>query len=61
MIGRGAFHAVLAQGLPELLIVEDDEALASYLASVMIDDGYRVVCAHSRSEALKIHPQPLLA
>ncbi len=46
---------------PSLLIVEDDKALASYLASVMEDDGYRVICAHSRAEALGICPQPLLA
>ena len=57
----GAFHAAHAQGIPALLIVEDDEALAGYLASVMEDEGYRVVCAHSRPEALAIHPQPLLA
>lgn len=56
-----AFHSSLAREIPSLLIVEDDEALASYLASVMIDDGYRVVCAHSRPQALQIHPQPLLA
>ncbi|MFA6921598.1 MAG: response regulator [Gallionella sp.] len=55
----GAFHAALAS--PALLIVEDDEALAGYLAGVMIDEGYRVVCAHSRSAALEIRPQPLLA
>ncbi|MFA6971569.1 MAG: response regulator [Gallionella sp.] len=55
----GAFHA--DHTLQELLIVEDDEALAGYLASVMIDDGYRVTCAHSRPEAMTIHPQPLLA
>lgn len=61
MSGQGAFHAALAQGFPSLLIVEDDEALASYLASVMIDDGYRVVCARTRQEALGIRPQPLLA
>lgn len=54
-----ALHA--AQQIPSLLIVEDDEALASYLASVMEDDGFRVICAHSRSEALAISPQPLLA
>lgn len=47
--------------LPSLLIVEDDQALASYLASVMEDDGFRVICVHSRTEALNIHPQPLLA
>ncbi len=61
MSGQGTFHAALAQGFPALLIVEDDEALASYLASVMIDDGYRVVCARTRQEALEIRPQPLLA
>lgn len=44
-----------------LLIVEDDEALCSYLASIMEQDGYRVYCAHNRPEALKIKPQPLLA
>lgn len=44
-----------------LLIVEDDEALGSYLANVMMDEGYRVYCAHTRSEALSIKPQPLLA
>lgn len=46
---------------PALLIVEDDQALASYLASVMEDSGFRVLCAHSRTEALNIRPQPLLA
>ena len=46
---------------PSLLIVEDDKALASYLACVMEDDGYRVTCAHSRPEALQIWPQPQLA
>ncbi len=44
-----------------LLIVEDDESLASYLAGVMREAGYRVFCAHSRHEALAIKPQPLLA
>ena len=60
----GPFHATLGPAIPAipaLLIVEDDEALAGYLASVMIDEGYRVVCAHTRPEALAIHPQPLLA
>ncbi len=56
-----AFHNALAQGMPSLLIVEDDEALASYMAEIMTDEGYRVVCAHSRAEALAIRPQPLLA
>ncbi|MDD2721766.1 MAG: response regulator [Gallionella sp.] len=44
-----------------LLIVEDDQSLASYLAEVMKAEGYQVVCAHSRHEALSIRPQPLLA
>ena len=44
-----------------LLIVEDDEALASYLARVMTDAGYQVSCAHTRPGALAIKPQPLLA
>ena len=44
-----------------LLIVEDDEALASYLARVMADEGYQVFCAHTRAAALAIKPQPLLA
>jgi len=44
-----------------LLIVEDDEALASYLAGVMKAEGYRVSCARSRSEALSVTPRPLLA
>lgn len=44
-----------------LLIVEDDEALASYLAGVMKAEGYRVSCARSRSEALSVIPHPLLA
>ncbi len=43
------------------MIVEDDEALASYLAGVMTGEGYRVVCAGNRLEALSIKPQPLLA
>ncbi|MCX7192735.1 MAG: response regulator [Proteobacteria bacterium] len=54
-----ALHA--AQAIPSLLIVEDDEALASYLASVMEDDGFRVVCARTRQQALSIQPQPLVA
>lgn len=45
----------------ELLIVDDDKALADYLACAMRDEDYRVVCAHSRHEALAIKPQPLLA
>lgn len=57
----GAFHAALAADFPALLIVEDDEALASYLTSAMEGEGYRVVCAHSRQAALAISPQPLLA
>lgn len=57
----GAFHSALPQKFLALLIVEDDEALASYLASAMEDEGYRVVCARNRQEALSIHPQPLLA
>lgn len=52
------FQALAA---PALLIVEDDEALAGYVASVMIDEGYRVACANSRASALQIRPQPLLA
>ena len=48
-------------GKPSLLIVEDDKALASYLAGAMTDAGYRVCCAHDRPGALAIHPQPLLA
>lgn len=55
-----SFHASL-EHTPALLIVEDDESLASYMAGVMTDEGYRVVCAHSRAEALAIRPQPLLA
>ena len=54
-------HVPLAQETPSLLIVEDDEALASYLAGSMIAEGYRVVCARTRTEALTIQPQPLLA
>ncbi len=50
-----------AQGIPALLIVEDDEALSSYLASSMSNAGYRVACARTRPEALEIRPQPLLA
>jgi DNA-binding NtrC family response regulator len=61
MNGQRAFHASLEPGIPTLLIVEDDEALSSYLASVMTDEGYRVVCASTRQEALAIKPQPLLA
>lgn len=44
-----------------LLIVEDDEALTSYLADSMVSEGYRVICARNRAEALAIRPQPLLA
>lgn len=54
-------HLIQREINPALLIVEDDPSLASYLASVMEDSGFRVFCAHSRSEALSIHPQPLLA
>ncbi|OGT22946.1 MAG: hypothetical protein A2342_08965, partial [Gallionellales bacterium RIFOXYB12_FULL_54_9] len=61
MNGKRAFHDTLASVIPALLIVEDDKALSSYLAGVMNDEGYRVVCAESRQEALKIRPQPLLA
>jgi len=61
MRASSAVHTSLAQGIPSLLIVEDDEALASYLASVMEDDGYRVVCAHNRADAQAIRPQPMLA
>ncbi len=46
---------------PALLIVEDDEALSGYLAISMADEGYRVFCARSRRDAIKIRPQPLLA
>lgn len=46
---------------PTLLIVEDDKALAAYLSCAMQDEGYHVNCAHSRSEAMTIQPQPLLA
>lgn len=45
----------------DLLVVEDDESLASYLTGSMAGDGYRVSCAHNRLEALSIRPQPLLA
>jgi DNA-binding NtrC family response regulator len=61
MNGKRAFHDALVSGIPTLLIVEDDEALSSYLASVMSAEGYRVVCASTRQEALAIKPQPLLA
>lgn len=65
MTGRyhlvNALHLARTQGDTTLLIVEDDEALASYLASVMIDEGFRVSCARTRREALEIRPQPLLA
>ncbi len=44
-----------------LLLVEDDEALANYLACAMSEEGYLVMCARTRSEALQIFPQPLLA
>lgn len=57
----GAFHFNRVQEQISLLIVEDDEALSSYLAGVMNDEGYRVICARTRQEALKIRPQPLLA
>lgn len=63
----GKHHLTGALQLPclreemSLLVVEDDEALASYLACAMTDEGYRVVCADSRQAALAIHPQPLLA
>ena len=53
------FHSDIAQ--PTLLIVEDDDALTSYLSDVMRDEGYRVICANTRAEALKIRPQPLQA
>ncbi len=46
---------------PALLIVEDDEALSSYLADSMRCEGFDVHCARCRAEALCIHPQPLLA
>jgi two-component system response regulator RegA len=43
-----------------LLIVEDDTALAGYLASALHDQGYCVQQAHSRSEALtKLTPGAL--
>ncbi len=60
MNGKRAFRNALASGIPALLIVEDDEALSSYLASAMIAEGYRVACARTRQEALTIKPQPLL-
>ncbi len=44
-----------------LLIVDDDESLSGYLASVMSADGYHTVCARNRTEALSIPSQPLLA
>jgi DNA-binding NtrC family response regulator len=61
MNGKCAFHDTLASEIPALLVVEDDEALSSYLASVMIAEGYRVVCARTRQEALAIEQQPQLA
>jgi DNA-binding NtrC family response regulator len=61
MNGKHAFHDALVSGIPTLLIVEDDEALSSYLASVMTAEGYRVICTSTRQEALAIKPQPLLA
>ena len=61
MNGKCVFRDALASGIPTLLIVEDDEALSSYLASVMINEGYRVACARTRQEALAIKPHPLLA
>lgn len=54
-------HAARLQMTRTLLIAEGDEDLATSLASAMTVDGYRVLCAHSRSEALAIKPQPLLA
>jgi DNA-binding NtrC family response regulator len=61
MNGKCTLHESLASSLPALLIVEDDEALLSYLASVMVTEGYRVHCARTRQEALAIQPQPLLS
>lgn len=56
-----ALHLTNAAREMSLLIVEDDDALASYLADVMRHEGYRVVCARTREEALTLRPQPLLA
>lgn len=54
-------HLSQEHEVPALLIVEDDVALAGYLAAVMQDEGYRVFCANTRLDALTIKPQPLLA
>lgn len=56
-----ALHHAHTQEIPALLIVEDDEALASYLSCVMQDEGFHVTRARTRSEALAVKPQPLLA
>ncbi|MDX8378646.1 MAG: response regulator [Gallionella sp.] len=56
-----ARHITHAAREMSLLIVEDDDALASYLADVMRLEGYHVVCARTREEALILRPQPLLA
>jgi DNA-binding NtrC family response regulator len=58
---RNTFCTTNEQHCRTLLIAEDDLALSSYLASVMQEEGYYVVCAQSRVEALSIRPQPLLA
>lgn len=61
MSHRSALQSSVPRSAPSLLIVEDDEALANYLTYAMTEDGYQVVCALDRSQALKISPQPLLA
>lgn len=44
-----------------LLLVEDDPALSSYLAETLQQEGYEVVCADTRAQALAVCPVPALA
>ncbi|MDD5058546.1 MAG: response regulator [Sideroxydans sp.] len=44
-----------------LLLVEDDPALSSYLASALQQEGFKVTSADSRASALAVTPQPTRA
>jgi CheY-like chemotaxis protein len=49
---RAGSSARVTAGRPRILLVEDDFALRAYLAELLIQEGYDVVCAADGAEAI---------
>jgi CheY-like chemotaxis protein len=49
---RGAGNARATAARPRILLVEDDFTLRAYLAELLIQEGYDVVCAADGAEAV---------